>query len=107
MPVPDDEMIVETREFFVSEHIFNRRATAAEVEAFLKSDKRTVNLSMTYNQGGKRATVAVEKTRLSEEEANDVRRVIGMDYEVEEDEPPVSKPITRKIVDTTAQPVVK
>lgn len=89
--IPEEEMIVETRDYLVSEHIFNPRATVEQIADFIKSEKSTANLRVTYNQGGKRRAVAEERTELSDKESNEVRRVVGMDYEVEvtEDEPKV------------------
>lgn len=83
MPVSEDEMIVSTTDYFLTENVLNPQATAAEVAAFVRKCKTTGQINYTTNQGGTRSVVVVERQKLSENDANDVRRVLGMDYEVE------------------------
>ncbi len=98
MPVTEDEMIVATKDYLMTENTLNPKATPAEVDAFLRSCKTTGRVTFTKNNGGTRNIVVVEQTAISDEESNEVRRVLGMDYEVpDEEEPPVSRARVRKV----------
>lgn len=86
MAVSEDEMIVETTDYFVSENILNPKATAAEVAAFVRGLQTTGVITTTVNAGGVQGVVVVERQKLDEAESNACRRELGMDYEVEDDD---------------------
>lgn len=87
MPVDDDDMIVSTTDYLLSENVLNPEATAAEIEAFVALHKATSIVTLTTNQGGIRRIVLTEKTKATDGEANLLRKAMGMDYEEETDEP--------------------
>lgn len=83
MPITEDEMILSTTEYFVTENKLNPKATAAEVAAFVKEYSTTGLVTYTTNEGGIQGIIVVERKRLNDEESNEVRKVLGMSYEVE------------------------
>jgi hypothetical protein len=85
MPIEDEDMIVSTVDFFVTENTLNPKATAAEIAAFVRKLKTTGQITYTTNEGGVRSVKVVERTRPTDAEANEIRRIMGMDYEVEVD----------------------
>lgn len=76
-------MIVSTTGYFVTENTLNPLATPAEIAAFVRKGQHTGQLQYQTNQGGVLGVLFVEKKRLSDDEDNDVRHALGMDYEVE------------------------
>lgn len=83
MPVHEDDMIVSTKDYFVTENTLNPKATFAEVQEFIRKCKTSGNVTVTANGGGLRSVVVVEKSLMDDEQSNEVRRLMGMDYEVE------------------------
>jgi hypothetical protein len=83
--ITDDDMILNTKDYFVSENTINPRATPDEVAAFLRKNKTTgrVTFEMIPNDGGIRGIQVIERTKCTDTEANEIRRVLGMDYEME------------------------
>ncbi|HTF62321.1 MAG TPA: hypothetical protein VK638_06365 [Edaphobacter sp.] len=79
--INDEEMIVSTTDYFVTESVLNTRATAADIAGFIRRMKTTGKLSYEMQRGGVRAIVVVERTRLAESAAKDVRQAIGMNGE--------------------------
>ncbi len=87
MPVSDDDMILKTADFFVSENTLNPKASSEEVAAFIRKYKVTGQVvTTTTNSGGVQGIVVIERKKLDDHESNDVRRALGMDYEIEVDE---------------------
>jgi hypothetical protein len=86
MPVSEDDMIVKTEDFFVTKNTLNPLATPTEVAAFLRRNKTGGQLTTTTHMGGVRSYLVAENKLLNDEESNDCRRVLGMDYEIEDDE---------------------
>lgn len=84
MPVHESEMIVRTVDYFVTENILNPKASAAEVAAFVQKCKTTGQVNYTTNQGGTQGIAVIERTRLGDRDGNEVRRVLGMDHEIQE-----------------------
>lgn len=87
MPISDEDMIVATHDYFVTENVLNPKATPAEIDAFVKECKTTGVVTYGINQGGVRSVVVIERTAMDEDDANEVRRILGMDYEIEEEDP--------------------
>lgn len=81
MPIDEDDMILSTTDYFVTENRLNPKATMPEIAAFLRQHKTTGQV--TLNEGGVRGVVVIERTKANQAEANEIRRVLGMDYEVE------------------------
>lgn len=86
MPIDEDDMIVSTADYLVSENKLNPEASFAEVEAFIRKSKTSGNMVVTTNAGGLRSVVVVEKTRMNDDQSNEVRRIMEMDHEVEVEE---------------------
>lgn len=91
MPVSEEDMIVGTTDYFVTENKLNPSASFAEIQAFVKGYKTSGNIIITASEGGLRSVIVVEKTVMTDDQSNDVRRVMGMDYEVESDEEDASE----------------
>jgi hypothetical protein len=85
MPIPEDEMIVETVDYFVSEHVLNPKASSQEIASFMKKRKLTGIITTNTNQGGVMKVAVVERSKLNDDEGNNVRRVLEMDYLVEDE----------------------
>lgn len=83
MPVHEDDMIVSTKDYFVTENTLNPKATFAEVQEFIRKCKTSGSVTVTANGGGLRSVVVVEKSLMDDDQSNEVRRVMGMEYEVE------------------------
>lgn len=83
MPIDDEDMILNTRDYFVSENQLNPHATSEEIAAFLRRARTTGKVEFTWlmNQGGIQRVLVVERTACSDDEANEIRRILGMDYE--------------------------
>lgn len=86
MPITEDEMILSTTEYFVTENKLNPKATPSEVAAFVKEYKTTGQVMYTTNEGGVQGVIVTERKKLDDEEANEVRKVLGMSHEIESDE---------------------
>ncbi len=86
MVIPEEEIITKTVDFFVTENTLNPQATAEQIAAFLKKCKTTGKSTTVINQGGVRSIVVEERRRMTDAEGNDVRKRLGMDYEVPVDE---------------------
>jgi hypothetical protein len=76
--ISDEEMIVSTTDYFVTESVLNARATAADIATFIRRMKTTGKLTYETQQGGVRTVVVIERTRLAEPAAKSVRKMIGM-----------------------------
>ncbi|HTF69167.1 MAG TPA: hypothetical protein VK638_41455 [Edaphobacter sp.] len=86
MPIPEDEMIVSTTDYFVTEANLNPKATLDEVQAFVKRSGTSGTITVTANGGGQRRVFVVEKTECDDLQSNSIRQILGMDYEVEVDD---------------------
>jgi hypothetical protein len=93
MPIDDDDMILKTADYLVTENTLNEEASADEMVDWIKRMKVTGDLVLTFTttQGGLRKVVLVERTKVAAAESNEVRRVMGMDYEVEVEPPKIKK----------------
>jgi hypothetical protein len=78
MPVSEEEMIVRTEGYYISENVLNPRATPAEMAEFLRSGKHTGQLNTQTNQGGVLGAVFVQKRKLTMHEDDKVRKALGM-----------------------------
>jgi hypothetical protein len=83
MPIEEEDMIVSTVDYFVTENTLNPLATPTEVASFVRDGKHTGDLRYVTNQGGVRSILFVERMKLTDDEGNEVRKALGMDYEVE------------------------
>lgn len=79
--VAESEMIVQTRDYLVTENVLNPLASPMEIANFVKKAKTTGQLTWTTNQGGVRSVMVVERTKASEDEANAIRQIMGMTKE--------------------------
>lgn len=76
--IAEKEIIIQTRDFFVTENILDPTASAADIAAFVHKSKTTGEVTYTTNKGGVRSVLVVERTKATEEEANAIRRIMGM-----------------------------
>lgn len=83
MPIPEEDMILSTTDYFVTENRLNPKATADEIAAFVRHFRTTGQVTYTTNEGGVRGVIVVERRKATETEANEIRRILGMDYEIE------------------------
>jgi hypothetical protein len=83
MPIPEEDMILSTTDYFVTENRLNPKATLVEIEAFVRQFKTKGHITYTLNGGGLRGAIVVERRKATDAEANEIRRILGMDYEVE------------------------
>jgi hypothetical protein len=83
MPVRDDEMIIKTVDYFVTESTFNPKATSSEIQEFMEKCATTGTTVFSTNNGGFRGAILTEKLRLNDKQAREVRRTIGMRCEAE------------------------
>lgn len=86
MPVKEEEMILKSEDYFVSENVLNPKATPTEISAFLKKLKTTGLMTINTNQGGIMKVLIVERLRLSDEESVEVRRLLGMEDDEEKEQ---------------------
>jgi hypothetical protein len=86
MPVADDDMIIATKGFYVSENRLNPKATPDEIAAFVRKGGHTGQLQYQTNDGGVLGVLFIEKKNLTDEEDDDIRTVLGMETGEEEDE---------------------
>ena len=83
-PIADEDMLVSSRDYFVTETKLNPQATVLEVAEFMSRSKTTGQVILTMSEGRTMVAMVSERTKIEEGDANEVRRVLGMDYEVEE-----------------------
>jgi hypothetical protein len=76
--VSDEEMIVSTTDFIVTESVLNAKASAADIASFMRRMKTTGKLTYETQQGGVRTIVVIERTKLAGNVSKSVRRMIGM-----------------------------
>ena len=78
----NDDLIVKSRDFLVTETEIRTNAPLAEVEHYLKTEKTFGEVKIPMSQGGKLRVLVTEKTKaLTEEESKDVRERLGMNTE--------------------------
>lgn len=83
MPVGEEEMIIRSIDYFVTESTFNPKATSSEIQEFLQKCATTGVTIFSTNNGGSRCIQLTEKLRLNDKQAKDARRAIGMRCETE------------------------
>lgn len=83
---PPRVVIADNSDYFYTESIFPARCTASELWDFLKENTTTGELYVQWSQGGINEIRLREKTRLPSDKANEIRKIMEFDYEVEVDE---------------------
>ncbi len=76
MPIREEEMLIKTDDYFVSESHLNPRATFQEITAFLKKRKAKGVMTCTVNEGGTQGVLIVERTKLNDRRSESVREVL-------------------------------
>lgn len=75
----DEDVVIENRDFLVTESTLNPKVGPSEVLAWMRDNHKTGSIQM--NQGGVRSAVLVEKTKIPEGQRVAVRSLLGMGSE--------------------------
>lgn len=82
MPVRDEEMIVKTVDYLVTETVFNSQASMREIQEFMQKMATSGNASINMGDGGIRRVQLTEKTKLNDKQSREARSAIGMTCEI-------------------------
>jgi isochorismate synthase EntC len=74
----DEEMIVSSADYYVTESVLNPRASAGDIIRFARMNNLTAAITFQINQGGVQKIVVAQKTALKNEDAVKARKAIGM-----------------------------
>ena len=78
MPIRDEDMIVDSKDFLVTESLMNPKATPDEIKAFLRRTRTTGKVVTDYRMGGVQTVLLTEKTPASERQEAEIRAAMGM-----------------------------
>jgi hypothetical protein len=75
----EQELEGELQDYFVTETVFNSGTTLSTVEEFLKNRRTTGKITTERNmsQGGSQTVKVVERTKLTDEQAERIREILG------------------------------
>jgi len=83
MPISDDDMIVCSKDYFVTESTLNPKASPDEVQAFLRRTRTTGKVVTDFRMGGVQQVLLTEKTLARGKREADIRSAMGMPLEEE------------------------
>ena len=78
MPISDDDMIVSSKDFFVTESTLNPKATPVEIQDFLRRTRTTGKVVTDLRMGGVQQILLTEKTLARGKQEAAIRSVMGM-----------------------------
>lgn len=79
MAVRDEDMVVKSRDYLLTEAEINREATAQEIADFLHRRRVTGEVKTHHREGGIRQVIVTQKTPLNADEGKAVREILDME----------------------------
>ena len=84
-PAPPEVVVIDNHDYFSTESTFPAKSDPQELWDFLKECSTTGPLTVHFSQGTPNEIRLSEKTKLTDDQANEIRKLLGFDYEVEVD----------------------
>lgn len=83
MPIQDDDMIVSSKDYLVTESTLNPKASPEEIQAFLRRTKTTGKVVTDLRMGGVQQVLLTEKTLARGKQEAEIRSAMGMPLQQE------------------------
>lgn len=85
-PAPPEVVVIDNRDYFFTESTLPPKSDPREIWEFLKENTTTGQLLVDFSQGSVNSIRLKEQTKLDDAQANEIRKTLGFDYEVEDSE---------------------
>lgn len=79
MPISDEDMIVNSGDYFVTESTLNLESSPNEAVAFLRRTKTTGQLTFHMTQGALQKIALTEKTKAKGKQSTGIRQAMSME----------------------------
>lgn len=78
MSVDEDSLIERNVDYFVTESTIRKNTDPSKLTDFLKARKRTAHVCTRIMQGGTASIIVTEKTKITQKQSDEIRKILGM-----------------------------